>query len=56
MNVKCLFLIIFLFMLCVSSIAQAGSHQLSVLQLKGGEYEAVITFNNQDYCLVDVKP
>lgn len=56
MNVKPLFVISFIFLLCVSSIAQAGSHQLSTRQLPGGEYEAVITYNNQDYCFFSVNP
>ena len=56
MNVKPLFIISFIFLLCVSSIAHAGSHQLSTRQLPSGEYEAVITFSNQDYCFINVNP
>jgi hypothetical protein len=56
MNVKRIFLISFFSMLCVSSIAHAGSHQLSTRQLPNDEYEAVITFSSLDYCLVGVNP
>lgn len=54
MNVKLIVIISFLFLLCASSVTQAGSQQLSTRQLPSGEYEAVITYSNQDYCFIIV--
>jgi len=44
------------FIVFFSSTAQASSHVLTVRQLPGGEYEAVVTYNNQDYCFFNVYP
>lgn len=52
MKVRFIIVLFCFFMVFFSSFAQASSHALTVRQLPNNEYEAVVTFSNQDYCFV----
>lgn len=56
MIIKLLFLVSLFVGLVASGSAHAGSHVLTVRQLPGAEYEAVVTYDNNSFCDPTVNP